>query len=405
MKICLNCAKRTQHRHGLRVPLSGSRAVTNVLVGTTADCGPAMTEGVFSRWELSKWCPNVISPEYGLVFVCTQNNSSRQTGTRRTCATSAMFPCVCARVRASRWIRSQRWLLSHTLHWAHSATAAEPYKRWKGQQRAKSNHLFAQASRDAEDWRTVQEKVFRGCILSALTSYVSNKKHTVKGFMKTVQEVWSQLPIGREHFHMKVTNKHQFWVSDQGVAVHKLWRQKNVFQPITKVETNSLWMYANTSINPQSQKVCIFAKRLVLFWFSECQVEVQEWQMNHPLFVDFSNPPLGSKRCPRMSIFFVYKDRKFTKTTVLSYLIIFNVISRMIYFLYAWQLAYCFLKSVALPVPSRRQIGNLIVKLFYKKCLQRHTGLCHLSRQYSQVIWLQGAQHEASGYSWCFIII
>lgn len=186
-------------------------------------------------------------------------------------------------VRASRWIRSQRWLLSRTLLWAHSATAAEPYKRWKGQQRAKSNHLFAQASRDAEDWRTVQEKVFRGCILSALTSYVSNKKHTVKGFVKTVQEVWSQLPIGREHFHMKVTNKHQFWVSDQGVAVHKLWRQKNVFQPITKVETNSHWMYANTSINPQSQKVCIFAKCLVLFWFSECQVEVQEWQMNHPL--------------------------------------------------------------------------------------------------------------------------
>lgn len=165
-----------------------------------------------------------------------------------------------------------------------------------------------------------QEKVFRGCILSALTSHLSNKHTPWRALWRRCKRFDPSCRLVESTFTWKSQTNISF-----GFRIRELlytnWPQKNVFQPITKVEANNHWMYANTYINPQSQKVCIFAKCLVLFWFSECQVEVQEWQMNHPLFVDFSNPPLGSKRCPRMSIFFVYNDQNIYKNygIILSY--------------------------------------------------------------------------------------
>lgn len=142
----------------------------------------------------------------------------------------------------------------------------------------------------------------------------------MKGFVKTVQEVWSQLPIGREHFHMKVTNKHQFWVSDQGVVVHKLTAKKCVSTNHKGWGNQSLdvCQYLHQSSVSKSVHFCqVFGAVLIL--------RVSGWGTRvtdeSPLFVDFSNPPLGSKCCPGMSIFFVYKDQNIYKNycIILSY--------------------------------------------------------------------------------------
>lgn len=185
---------------------------TNVLVETSVDCDPAEFCLFGNKSSDAKQKKSTaISPQYGFVCVGTLDSSfvphafmttaADGTGTRRAraCVSIMCFPtCMCANCR----IRSQSWLQSRTGHQAHCATVLEPYERWKGQQRAESNHLFTQASRC---WRWTMKHVKRSSkdasqLYLPPTWTKKKEKHTAMVFTLDVK-IFFELLTGLKYFH------------------------------------------------------------------------------------------------------------------------------------------------------------------------------------------------------------
>lgn len=156
-----------------------------------------------------------------------------------------------------------------------------------------------------------QEKVFRGCILSALTSHLSNKHTPWRALWRRCKRFDPSCRLVESTFTWKSQTNISF-----GFRIRELlytnWPQKMCFNQSQRLRQTIIGcMPIPTSI--LSLKKCAF---LPSVWrCSDSQSVRLRYKSDRwiSLFVDFSNPPLGSKRCPRMSIFFVYKDQNIYK--------------------------------------------------------------------------------------------